>query len=685
MKNLVIVESPAKAKTIEKFLGKDYKVEASYGHVRDLPRGEFGIDIDKDFEPKYIIPKKAQKKVNALLKEMTKYDQIYLATDSDREGEAISWHLLKLSDLPKDKPKRIVFYEVTKEALQEAIKNPRAIDINLVDAQQARRILDRLVGYKLSPLLWKKIKSGLSAGRVQSVALRLIVEKEREIDAFVSQEYWLIKAIFLKNNQEFEASLYAINDKKIDKLFIKNKKQADKILDDLKESEYKVSKINRKELKRFPRPPFTTSSLQQESFTKFKYSAKKTMVVAQQLYEGVELGKEGRVGLITYMRTDSFHIASEAIDKIRNKIQSKFGNNYLSKDARIYKNKSKNTQEAHEAIRPTYIEREPEQIKDYLTMEQFKLYSLIWQKTLACQMKEAIFDNLICEISTKNYTFRASGIKVKFDGFLKVYSGFKTEERILPNLQINETLNLKNINSEQKFTEPPKRYTEGSLVKVLEENGVGRPSTYAPTISTIQERRYVVKENQYLKPEEIGFIVSDILTQNFPEIIDISFTADLEKKLDEIAQGKLKWKPIIREFYNPFADNLEKKYDEIPKIKLPEKKTDQICEKCGSPMIIKEGRFGEFLACSGFPKCKNTKPIVKETGILCPDCGGKIIERKTKRGRVFYGCTGYPACKFASWYRPVKEPCPKCKSLLVQRGKNLICTKCDYKEINKPD
>lgn len=691
MKNLVIVESPAKAKTIEKFLGKGYKVEASYGHVRDLPKGEFGVDVEHEFQPKYVIPTKVRKNVNKLKKEAADFDTIYVATDPDREGEAIAWHIDKIIDLPESKIKRIVFHEITENAIKKAVDNPSKININLVDAQQARRVLDRIVGYKLSPLLWKKIKGGLSAGRVQSVTLRLIIEKEREIQAFVPQEYWTIEALLQKipnskiqitnkSQTEFLATLVKKDDKIIPKLGIKSKKEVDEILVDLNEAQYRVSKITSRETKRYPKPPFITSSLQQEAFSKFRFSTKKTMVIAQQLYEGVELENKNRVGLITYMRTDSFNLASEAINQIRGKVKEKFGQNYLSPEIRVFKSKSKNAQEAHEAIRPTYVQKEPEQIKEHLSPEQFRLYSLIWQRTMACQMKEALFNSLAADISAKNYTFRASGIKLKFDGFLKVYSALMPEDRVLPSLEENEILNLKELESGQKFTEPPKRYTEGSLVKTLEENGVGRPSTYAPTISTILTRGYVKKEDQHLIPQEIGFIVNDLLVKNFPEIIDIDFTANMENKLDEIASGKVKWVPIISDFYFPFEKNLEEKYEKIKKIEIPDKISNEKCEKCGKPMLIKQGRFGEFLACSGFPECKNTKSLNEDIGILCPKCGNKIVVRKTKKGRTFYGCKGYPSCKFASWYEPIEKPCPSCKNLLVKKGKLIVCTECEYKE-----
>ena len=679
MKNLVIVESPAKAKTIERILGKDFKVQASFGHVRDLPKGEFGIDPEKNFEPKYVIPKKVQKNVTALKKEMENADEIYLATDPDREGEAIAWHIATLAPDKKDKLKRIAFYEITENAIKNAVKNPTGIKINLVNAQQTRRILDRIVGYKLSPLLWKKIKQGLSAGRVQSVALKIIVEREKEIENFKPQEYWQIRALFEKESQEFEAELSKVDDKKIDKLFIKNKEQADGVLNDLKNAEYKVLSLTKKETKRQAKPPFITSTLQQDASSKHGFSTKKTMVVAQQLYEGVELGEKGRIGLITYMRTDSFNLASEAIDQIRNKISEKFGQDYVPSSPKYYKNRSKTAQEAHEAIRPTYIDQEPDKIKQYLASEQFKLYSLIWKRALACQMADAIFDYLVCDIAAKNYIFRTSGMKVKFDGYLKAYSRL-LEERILPNLSEGEILDLKDLLTDQKFTEPPKRYTEATLVKALEENGVGRPSTYSPTISTIQTRGYVIKEEKKLKPQKIGIIVNDLLTKNFPEIIDVEFTAHLEEKLDEIASGKTEWEPIIKDFYWPFVEKVEKKYEEIEKIKFPEQKTDEKCEKCGKPMIIKEGRYGEFMACSGFPECKNTKPIDKKLAINCPECGSGLVLRKTRKGRIFYGCSSYPSCKFATWGEPQKEPCPKCEYLMVKQGKKIKCMKCDYEQ-----
>jgi len=687
MKNLVIVESPAKAKTIEKFLGSSYKVIASYGHVRDLPRGEFGIDVENNFRLKYVIPAKARKRVNILKKEAQKYPLIILATDPDREGEAIAWHITQILEPAKKNQvcQRIVFYEITKKAICEALKNPRGIDFNLVDAQQARRVLDRIVGYKLSPLLWKKVKSGLSAGRVQSVALKLIVEREREIQSFKPQEYWKIEALLQKilnskSENQFIATLTKKDDKVIPKLGIKNKKEVDKILADLKNAEYKVTKITEKETKRYPRPPFITSTLQQDAFNKFRFSTKKTMFLAQQLYEGIEI-ESRRLGLITYMRTDSFHLAQEALEKIRNKIKALYGQDYLPLKPCTYKNKAKTTQEAHEAIRPTDVDLEPEKIKNYLTADQYKLYKLIWQRTLASQMKEALFDEIVCDIQAKNYTFQAKGLKLKFLGFLKVYEEIKLKENILPPLKEGEILKLKRLIPQQKFTEPPKRYTEGSLVKKLEENGIGRPSTYAPIITTIQERGYVTKEKKYLKPKEIGFIVNDLLTQHFPKIIDIGFTAKMEVELDKIAQGQIKWLPVIKNFYYPFIDHLKNKFAEIEKIKLPEKKTGEICEKCGREMVIKEGRFGEFLACSGFPQCQNTKPLIEETKFLCPLCGNKVIKRKTKNSQVFYGCSSYPSCKFATWDEPVEKPCPKCQGLMVKKKGIIKCLRCDYQEV----
>lgn len=659
--NLIIVESPTKAKTIKQFLGKGYSVESSFGHVRDLPARELAIDIENNFTPKYTIIPKARKNVAVLKEKAQKSQTTILATDEDREGEAIAWHLTEALKLKN--PKRIVFHEITKSAIEEALKNPREIDLNLVDAQQARRILDRLVGYKLSPLLWKKVAKGLSAGRVQSVAVRLVAERQKEIDDFKPKEYWTIEAEF---KEGFTARLVQE---------IKTDKETEKIIKDLKGVEYRVKNIEKKENKKYPFPPFTTSTLQQEASRKLKFSAKQTMFIAQQLYEE---------GLTTYMRTDSLNLADQAVFKIRDIIEKDFGKNYLPSKPNFYKTKTKGAQEAHEAIRPTFADKKPEDMKQFLNKNQFALYNLIWQRAIACQMNPAVFDATAIDIETDKsrgnhiYEFRTNGNIVKFDGFMKVYP-IKTEDIILPKLNKNQILKLIKLFSAQHFTQPPSPYSEASLVKALEENGIGRPSTYAPILETIQKRGYVIKKAKFLYPTDIGILVNGLLVEHFPKVVDIGFTAEMEKNLDEIAEGKKKWVPIIKKFYEPFKENLDNKYQEISKKKITEEKTDQICEKCGSPMIIKLGRFGKFLACSNFPKCRNTKPIEISSGVKCPECKqGDIIERKTRKGKTFYSCSRYPKCKFALWDIPTGEKCPKCGSLLVKNRFNKV--KCSNKE-----
>lgn len=746
MRNLVIVESPTKAKTISKFLGKEYKILSSFGHVRDLPKSKMGIDIENDFAPLYIIPAKAKVRAAELKKEAAGADKIILATDEDREGEAISWHLLELFGKGAEKKyERIVFHEITKKAIEEALKNPRKLDINLVDAQQARRILDRLVGYELSPFLWRKVAKGLSAGRVQSVAVRLIVEREREIQAFKPDEYWTIEGIFKKinTNEQFKAKLDKIDGKKLEKLSIGNADDSDKILSKIHNLEYRVADIQKKQTQKNPYPPFTTSTLQQEANKKLGFSSKQTMVIAQQLYEGIEL-KDGSSGLITYMRTDSLNIAEEAIKSIRDIIKNEFGADYLPQNPSLYKTKSKGAQEAHEAIRPAYPEKTPESIKKYLDKNQFKLYDLIWRRTIACQMMPAIMNNTVVDIENTSpispfykggqgrVTFRANGLTIKFEGFLKVYPS-QTEENILPEMEKNENLEVMEIKPFQHFTQPPARYTEASLIKILEEYGIGRPSTYAPTVDTIQKRNYVKKEaDKKLHPTQIGIMVNDILVQHFTDIVDYQFTARMENDLDEIAEGEKKWQPIIKEFYFPFKENLDKKDKELDKKELTEETTDEICSKCGKPMVIKMGRFGKFMACSNYPECKNTKPMPGEegrdetekidekcplcgselvvkhgrfgkfigcsnypkckyikkqtvsTGIKCPQCKeGEILEKKSRKGK-FYACSRYPDCKFALWYKPTGEKCPKCESLLVTKvtkkdGETVVCSNKDCK------
>lgn len=681
MHNLVIVESPAKAKTIEKFLGKDFKVVASYGHVRDLPKSELGIDTEKNFNPKYIIPTKSRKKVNELKKIADKSDQLYLATDLDREGEAIAWHIAKVTS-PKNMPKRVVFSEITKDAILDAFKNSRDLNMDLVDAQQARRILDRLVGYKLSPLLWKKIKRGLSAGRVQSIALRFIVDRERDVQGFKPQEYWQIEAELSKKIETngFFARLHTIEGKRVDKLDIKNEKEASKITKNLDGASFSVVSVEKKQRIKNPNPPFITSTLQQESSRRLGFSAKKTMLIAQQLYEGINVGEQGQVGLITYMRTDSLNLSNEFLNKTLSYIEKKYGAKYKKEGGRRFKAKTKLAQEAHEAIRPTEIERDLDFIKQFLNNDQYKLYSLIYSRALASQMTEAIFDVTSVKIKALSYGFLSSGSIQKFDGFLRVIKDAKEQEdQKMPKLEENEELNLVEIKKTQSFTNPPARYSEASLVKTLEENGIGRPSTYAPIMSTIIDRGYVQKEKGYFIPLEIGFIVNDFLVDHFPDIFDVKFTAHIEEELDDIAKGKIKWPKVISEFYSPFDKNLEAKHEEVEKIKLPEVETDIKCEKCEKPMVIKLGRFGKFLACSGFPECKNTRALdAKEVNVKCPRCGDNLKQKRTRRGKIFYGCAGYPSCSFATWDEPLEDQCKKCGSLLIKNKKDEInCIDCD--------
>lgn len=667
MKSLVIVESPAKAKTISKFLGKDYKVSASFGHVRDLPKGELGIDVDKEFEPKYVIPTKARKIISELKKEAAKAENVILASDEDREGESIAWHLKEALKL--ENPERIVFHEITEGAIKNALQNPRRIDMNLVDAQQARRILDRIVGYKLSPFLWKKIARGLSAGRVQSVALRLIVEREREIEKFVPVEYWSIEAL-LKKEKEFVAKLVGE---------IKNKQEGDEILKKLENAEYIVNSVEKKETNRYPAPPFTTSTLQQTAANRFGFPAKMTMSLAQRLYEN---------GLITYHRTDSLNLSEMSLFAAKKFITENIGQDYWAGKIIKYRTKDSSAQEAHEAIRPAYPDKTPKSLK--LDPRQQKLYTLIWQRFVASQMAPAKFDSITADIKASSpageYIFRANGQTLKFDGFLKIYPA-KFEEKDLPNLEKNDDLELVKLNPLQHFTEPPARYTEASLIKTLEKFGIGRPSTYVPTLSTIQDRNYVQKNDQKkFFPTEIGFTVNDVLVQHFPEVIDIDFTAKMEKELDEVAEGKDTWQKTCKDFYAPFSKNLEQKYKEVKKTDMV-KETDKTCPKCGSPLLERMGRFGKFYACSKFPECKYTESIKdesKNTGIACPECGqGEMTEKRSKKGKIFYGCSNFPKCSFATWDMPINEFCPKCNSILVQtKRKQTKCSNkdCDFKK-----
>lgn len=666
---LVVVESPTKGNTIKKFLGPKYRVLSSYGHVRDLPENEFGIDVENNFKLKYVIIPKAKKNIQSLKNEAKKTELVILATDEDREGEAIAYHLAYILGLNGKHPyQRIVFHEITKQAIEEALKNPRRIDENLVDAQQARRVLDRIVGYKLSPFLWKKVARRLSAGRVQSVAVRLVVEREREIEGFVAQEYWSIEAL-LKSQTEFKALLVKIDGKVVPKLGIKTKEEAHKILKELEEAEYKVENIEKKELRRNPLPPFTTSTLQQTAWQRFRWPAKLTMSIAQQLYEK---------GFTTYHRTDSLNLSNLALGTAKKFITKTFGKNYYQ--FRKYKTKAKGAQEAHEAIRPTYSENTPEKISSKLEQNQLKLYDLIWRRFIACQMAQARFDSTTVDISAKNYTFRATGQILKFDGFLKVYP-IKYEETELPSLKVNEVLELIQLIPSQHFTQPPPRYTEATLIKSLEMEGIGRPSTYAPILSTIQDRNYIEKDEQKrFKPTEIGFVVNDILVSHFPKIVDIKFTSGMEENLDKIAQGQKKWVPTIKEFWAPFAENLQKKYKEVSKKEFTEKPTDKKCLKCGSPLLIRLGRFGKFYACSTFPKCKYTESLKENNlNIKCPKCKkGQITEKRTKKNKIFYGCSNWPKCDFALWDKPTGEKCQKCGSLLIETKRKQI--KCSNKE-----
>ena len=650
---LVIVESPTKAKTIEGFLGKDYKVVSSYGHVRDLPKSKIGIDTEEGtFEPTYVIPTKVRKRVNELKRESQKADEVILASDEDREGEAIAWHLTKALELPSESTKRIVFHEITEEAIQEALQHPRNIDLKLVDAQQSRRILDRLVGYELSPFLWKKLFRGLSAGRVQSVAVRLIVEREREIEKFKPQEYWSLIANLLPSSgkEEFEAKLVKKDEELLDKFSIENEKNAESIVKELDNADYIVKNIKKKEIKRNPNAPFTTSTLQQEASSKLYFSAKQTMMAAQKLYEK---------GHITYMRTDSVNLSTSSLKSAKEVIEKNYGKEFVLKEPRKFKNKSKRAQEAHEAVRPTHPEKTPENLQDKLDEKQFKLYNLIWRRFIASQMESSVSDSTTVEIEAGKYGFRTSGSIMKFEGWLKAYDfGKGITGNVLPNLKENEQLKLVKLAPNQHFTEPPPRYNEASLVKILEEYGIGRPSTYAPTIATILGRNYVDKNDQKrFIPTETGIMVDDILTQHFPKIVDMDFTVKMEEDLDKIAEGKIEWVPIIKEFYVPFHENLQKKYDEVEKQKTDEE-TNEKCDKCDKPMVIKYGRFGRFMACSGFPDCKNTKTIKKDKaiGMQCPDCkDGEIIIKRTKTRRTFYGCSEYPECEYASWKNPAEE------------------------------
>lgn len=682
-KNLVIVESPAKAKTISKMLGKNYKVVASVGHIRDLPKSRLGIEIDNDFEPDYINIRGKGPLIKQLKKDAKESDNVYLATDPDREGEAISWHLAFLLGLDENDKFRVEFNEITKETVKNSIKNPRKLDKNLIDAQQARRVLDRLVGYKISPLLWKKIKKGLSAGRVQSVSVKLICDREAEIEEFIPKEYWTIKALLEKDNIQFESSFYGkqIKDKE-EKIEIGTKDEADIILNSLQADKYIVHDVKKGTRNRNPYPPYTTSTLQQDSSKKLGFTTKKTMMVAQQLYEGIDLKKDGITGLITYMRTDSTRVSNEAISSAKEFIEKVYGKEF-SNGGKSYNNKTKKeTQDAHEGIRPSYIKYNPEDIKNYLSKDQYKLYKLIWDRFIGSQMKAAKYDTINASIVNGEYLFKANGSALKFQGFLKVYSTLDEEvaEIYLPALGKNDLLKFIDLDNKQNFTKPPSRFTEASLIKMMEELGIGRPSTYAPTISTILSRGYVVLDKKVFFPTELGLLVNDLLTDYFKHVVNEEFTANLEDNLDKIAAGDIKWKSVVSDFYNEFKVELKIAESEIDKIEVEDEVSEEICDKCGRNMVVKNGRFGKFLACPGYPECKNTKPIVEKIDVPCPLCEGDIVRKRSKKGRIFYGCINYPKCEFVSWDEPIKDKCPQCEGpLTIKRLKNKNMIKCSDK------
>lgn len=683
--SLVIVESPAKAKTIGKYLGKKYKVLASMGHVRDLPKSRIGVDIENRFEPKYITIRGKGELLKQLKEASKKAKQVYLAADPDREGEAIAWHLAQYLNLNLNEPIRVVFNEITKQAIQESFKHPRKINMNLVEAQQARRILDRIVGYKISPLLWKKVKKGLSAGRVQSVAVKLILDREREIRAFVPEEYWTVTAFFGGGKEKFEARFYGYGDEKVD---LHHEEEVKALLRRIEGGEYLVTKVVRKEKKRNPAPPFTTSSLQQEAARKLNFRAAKTMRIAQQLYEGIAIGGEGNVGLITYMRTDSLRISGTAAEEARRYIAEDYGERFLPEERRQLSNRA-GAQDAHEAIRPTSIYREPERMKGYLSRDQYRLYKLIWDRFLASQMAAALLDTVSATLEVNGALFRASGSTILFPGFMKVYiegndEGKKEEENLLPPLKEGDLLTPIKVEEKQHFTQPPPRYTEARLVKTMEELGIGRPSTYAPTLETIQKRGYVLLEEKKFHPTELGEIVITLMEEFFPEIINTDFTAKMETDLDKIEEGAEEWSQVLDQFYVPFEKRLHVAEENMKEVELVDEVSDQVCELCGKPMVYKMGRFGKFLACSGFPECRNTKPILKELNVFCPKCKeGKLVERKSRaRRRTFYGCSRYPDCDFVLWDKPLETSCPTCGGLMVEKREKgrtrKVCTQCGY-------
>lgn len=688
--NLVIVESPAKARTVGRFLGKGYTVKASVGHVRDLLRSELSVDVENNFAPKYRVPNEKRPVVKELKELVKKAEQVYLATDPDREGEAIAWHLLEAAQIDPKHSRRVVFHEITQSAIEEAFSHPRAINMNLVNAQQGRRVLDRLVGYSLSPLLWEKVRSRLSAGRVQSVALRLIVEREREIEAFIPEEYWSIQAELRPEaiRQTYTARLAKIDDQDP---VLSDKETVDGYLGELEHADYRISKIKRGERRRKPSAPFITSTLQQEASRRLGYTARRTMSIAQQLYEGLDVGEGGATGLITYMRTDSIQIAEVAVQEVRGFIQSTYGADFLPAAQPQYKTRAVGAQEAHEAIRPTSVLRTPEKIKAYLSPEQFKLYQLIWQRFVASQMEAAVFDTVSVDIEAggdgHRYLFRASGSTLKFPGYLVVYEEARDEDqkgeeeenvRIPPGLEEGQRQDLVRLIPEQHFTQPPPRYSEASLVQALEEYGIGRPSTYAPILSTIVERGYVTRENKRLTPTETGMLVNDLIVEYFSNIVDLHFTAKMEEKLDNVASGERDWTEVVREFYDNFEPQLKHAQQAIPVTKAELEKVGRACPECGGDLVIRWGRYGKFISCSNFPACRHTEAFLQKIGVTCPEDGGEIVERKTRKNRIFYGCANYPECQFTSWKKPISKPCPSCGGLLVIANKREAqCIKCE--------
>ena len=682
-KYLVIVESPAKAATIGKFLGNNYKIEASMGHVRDMPKSQMGIDFEHDFEPKYITIRGKGELLGKLRKDAKAADKVYLATDPDREGEAISWHLLHALNLGEEKPiSRITFNEITKTAVKKSITEARDIDMDLVDAQQARRVLDRVVGYTISDLLWKKVKKGLSGGRVQSVALRLICDREGEIREFIPEEYWTLGAKLKDaDGKGFEAKFYGKGETKTE---LANEAETNEVLDGLKGKDFAVTDVKTGSRQKKPVAPFTTSTMQQEASKHLNMATQKTMMIAQQLYEGVNVKGEGTVGLVSYIRTDSFRISDEAYEAAVAFIKETYGDAFVNPERIVYKSKGK-TQDAHEAIRPTNVSRTPESIKDSLSKDQYRLYKLIWERFVASQMSPAVYDTLSVKLSAGDYTFRASGSRLRFSGFLEAYSkGEEEDEKVIPKLTQGDILQAEQLLPEQHFTQPPARYTDASLIKTLEEIGVGRPSTYAPTLTTIQARHYVTKEAKNLFPTELGEMVDEIMKTYFPDIVDIDVTANMEKRLDDVEMGKEEWKQIIRDFYPDFKKSVENAAEKLEKIEIKDEETDIVCEKCGRNMVIKYGRYGKFLACPGFPECQNAKPYFEEAGVNCPECGGKVLIKKTKRGRIYYGCEhNGDGCDYMSWNKPTGEKCPECGAFLEEKGRKnpkIVCSneKCGY-------